>query len=160
MKNRGSHVIVFLLSLSAWMLLTWKLEPGSIMIGAVFSLISSTLFGEFLTATPHRMLEPMRYAWFIYYIPVFLWEMLIANFDVAYRVLSPSLPIDPGLVKIKIRLKSDVAKTLLGNSLSLTPGLTTVDIIGDNIYIHCIDINRHVKKTVDKFESIIERIFE
>lgn len=160
MKNRGSHILVFMISLGTWMMLRWSFDPAGIFIGACFAFISSVFFGEFLTSTPHRMLELSRYAWFLYYIPVFMWEMVIANLDVARRVLHPALPINPGLVKIRTRLKNELSKTLLGNSLSLTPGLTTVDMIGDEIYIHCIDIKRHVQKTAEKFERIIERIFE
>ena len=66
--------------------------------------------------------------------------------DVAYRVLHPKLPIDPGLIKIRTKLKSDISKALLANSLSLTPGSTTVDIIGDQLYIHCIDVNSPVRE--------------
>ncbi|MEF8831713.1 MAG: Na+/H+ antiporter subunit E, partial [Halobacteriales archaeon] len=31
----------------------------------------------------------------VWYLGAFLWELLTANIDVAYRVLHPSLPIEP-----------------------------------------------------------------
>lgn len=160
MAKRGSQLLTFILAALCWLLLTWEINPGSLVFGLIFAAIAASLFGELLTVTPQRFLSPARYLWFLYYLPVFLWEMIKANLDVAYRVLHPALPINPGLVKVKTHLKSDVSKTLLGNSLTLTPGNTTVDIIGSEIFVHCIDVNRGVKQTAEKFERIIARVFE
>ena len=160
MAKRGSQILGFIIALAVWLLLTWKIEINNIAIGAAFSLLATMFFGELLTVTPERALHPLRYLWFLYYLPVFLWQMMRSNIDVAYRVLHPKLPIDPGLIKIKTNLKSDISKALLANSLTLTPGSTTVDIIGDQIYIHCIDVNRPVKEEAEMFEKIIARVLE
>jgi len=165
MARRGSQTLVFLLAALSWLLLTWRVELGSLLVGLLISLVASLLFGELLTVTPERFLQPKRYLWFLYYIPVFLWELIKANFDVAYRVLHPRLPINPGLVKIKTGLKSEVSKTFLANSITLTPGTMTVDIKGDELYIHWIDVKeREVAKATEaiagKFEKILERVFE
>ncbi len=160
MAKKGSQLLAFFLALLVWMLLTWELDPGNVLVGVLVSLAGSLLYGEILSGRPHHALNPLRYLWFLYYLPVFLWEMVKANIDVAYRVLHPRLPIDPGLVKIRTSLKSDTGRTLLGNSLSLTPGNTTVDIIGDQLYVHCIDVNRRADVTAGKYERIIARIFE
>jgi len=108
-----------------------------------------------------------RYLWFLYYIPIFLWEMLKANIDVAYRVSHPKLPIKPGIVKVKTHLKSDVGLTFLANSITLTPGTLSVDVDQKNgyLYIHWIyvedkDIEGATKKIVYKFENILMRIFQ
>ncbi len=160
MAKKGSQLLAFVLALVVWMLMTWELDPGNLMVGALVSLAGSLLYGEAMAGQPHKALNPLRYLWFLYYLPVFLWEMVKANIDVAYRVLHPRLPIDPGLVKIRTGLKSETGRTLLGNSLTLTPGNTTVDIIGDQLYIHCIDVNRRVDVTAGRYEKIIARIFE
>jgi len=160
MVKKGSQMLAFVLALLIWMLLTWDLDPGNILVGALVSLAGSLIYGEILAVRPDRALNPLRYLWFLYYLPVFLWEMVKANIDVAYRVLHPMLPIDPGLVKVKTDLKSDIARTLLGNSLTLTPGNTTVDIIGDQLYIHCMDVSRRADIIAGRFEKIIARIFE
>jgi multicomponent Na+:H+ antiporter subunit E len=160
MAKRGSQVLGFVIAFLVWLVLTWNVDLLNITMGAAFSLLAATFFGDLLTVTPERALHPARYLWFLYYIPVFLWQMIRSNIDVAYRVLSPSMPIDPGIIKIRTKLKSDVSKSLLANSLSLTPGSTTVDIIGDKIFIHCIDMKRPVREEAEKFEKIIARILE
>ncbi|MFH1710236.1 MAG: Na+/H+ antiporter subunit E [bacterium] len=158
MAKRGSQILGFIIAFLAWLALTWNIDAASIGIGLVFSLLATMFFGELLTLSPQRALHITRYFWLLYYLPVFLWQMVKSNIDVAYRVLHPGLPIDPGLIKVQIKLKSDVAKVLLANSISLTPGSTTVDLIGDQLYIHCIDVRRPVRKEVEMFEKIIERM--
>lgn len=160
MAKRGSQVLEFIISFIVWSMLTWRLDALNISLGLIFSLLATMFFGELLAVTPGHALNPARYLWLLYYLPIFLWHMIISNVDVAYRVLHPKLPIDPGLIKIRTKLKSDIAKSLLANSLSLTPGSTTVDITGDEMYIHCIDINRPVREEAELFETLIARIFE
>jgi len=80
-------------------------------------------------------------------------------------VIHPELPIRPGIVKIKTTLTTDMAKTFLANSITLTPGTMTVDIKGDELYIHWIyvegkDINSWTKKIIGGFEPMLRRIFE
>ncbi len=160
MSKKGSQTLGFVIAFLVWLILTWSIDTVSIVLGIIFSLLATMFFGELLTVTPERALHFTRYLWFLYYFPVFLWQMIKSNIDVAYRVLHPALPIDPGLIKIRTGLKSEVSKALLGNSLSLTPGSTTVDIIGDELYIHCIDVGRPIKEKAEMFEKIIARILE
>lgn len=160
MVRRGSQILGFVIAFAVWLMLTGNIEMNNIALGAAFSLLATMFFGELLTVNPGRALHPLRYLWFLYYFVIFLWQMTRSNIDVAYRVLHPKLPIDPGLIKIRTKLKSDISRALLANTLSLTPGSTTVDIIGDQLYIHCIDVNRPVGKEAEMFEKIIARVLE
>lgn len=106
-----------------------------------------------------------RIIWFLQYIPIFLWECIKANLDVAYRVLHPKMPIKPGIVKVKTTLKTNIAKTFLANSITMTPGTLSVDIVGNSLYIHWIyvrdkDTEKATRIIVDKFEKHLKRIFE
>lgn len=105
--------------------------------------------------------------WFFFYIPVFIWECLKANLEGAWRVAHPSLPIRPGIVKVKTTLKSDTGLTFLANSLTLTPGTMTVDIDRERgfLYVHWVDvksedIDKATELLVRRFERILKRIFE
>lgn len=73
------------------------------------------------------------------YVPYFIYAMIKANIDVAYRVLHPSMPIDPAVVSFKTKLKSDLGKLILANSITLTPGTITLEVKGDEFFIHWID---------------------
>jgi multicomponent Na+:H+ antiporter subunit E len=84
----------------------------------------------------------------------------------AYIVLHPALPIHPGIVKVRTRLKSDSGRTMLANCITLTPGTLTVDVSEDgHLYIHWIDVRaRDVQHStemiVDRFEKYLIHIFD
>ena len=109
-------------------------------------------------------LTPKAFAYAIAFFFVFLKELVVSNIDVARRVINPKLPIKPGIVKVKTRLKSNIAKMMLANSITLTPGTLTVDIKGEYLYIHWIEIQHNdlegaTNDIVAKFEKYLEVIF-
>jgi multicomponent Na+:H+ antiporter subunit E len=91
--------------------------------------------------------------------------MAKANFDVAYRVLHPKMPIAPGIVKVKTKLKSEMGKVFLANSITLTPGTFTIDLKDEFLYIHWIyvrykDVDKATQNIVSLFEKYLIKIFD
>lgn len=161
-----SRTVVFFLSLIVWIMITWQFTVASLLIGVVFSFITAVVAGEILIIT-ERKFKLSRIFYTIGYIIKLFWEMLKANFHVAYIVISPSLPVKPGIVKIKTKLKRDSALTMLANSITLTPGTLTVDIDKENqiLYIHWIDVvSTDTKNATEeiggRFEKLLEEVFE
>lgn len=76
---------------------------------------------------------------FIYLI-IFIKDLLVANIDVTYRVLAPSMPIEPDVVAVPLRVESDAAITTIANSITLTPGTLTMDYDDETntLYVHGI----------------------
>src|SRR4030042_207350 len=140
------RLIYFVLSFVIWILLTWPVVDGKVDVqvvaaGLIASVIVSVLFHEILPKEHHVFISPVRIFWFLVYVPVFFYYVIIANFDVVYRALHPKMPIRPGIVKIKTKLKSESAVTALANSITLTPGTLTVDLTDDGyLYIHWINV--------------------
>jgi len=174
---RKSQIILFILALLIWSFLTWPLDYQHLLIGILVSGFVSFMTGDMFVnpaplqrcgvKRPHVFKRVSRYLWFLYYIPLFIWECIKANIDVAYRVTHPDLPINPGIVKVKTTLKSDTALTFLANSITLTPGTMSVDIDEENgfLYIHWIDVkDKDIKIAteiiVKIFEDVLRRIFE
>ncbi len=162
-----SRLLLFLLAFLVWMFLTWPPDSQHLLVGVIVCALVSYITGDMFAKRPHHFIQPARYLWFLYYIPLFIWECLKANIDVAYRVSHPNMPIKPGIVKVKTTLKSDTALTFLANSITLTPGTMTVDIDPENgfLYIHWIDVrHKDVEKAteliVKTFEDVLRRIFE
>ena len=158
-------VILILFSFAVWLLLTWTTNVQNLIVGGVVSLIVGLIFGNLFIEAPAKVFQFGRWFWFILYIPVFTWEMAKANFDVAYRVLHPKMPITPGIVKVKTKLKSEMGKVFLANSITLTPGTFTIDLKDDILYIHWInvrykDIDEATKDIVGRFEKYLIKIFD
>jgi multicomponent Na+:H+ antiporter subunit E len=159
------YVTVFILSMIFWLMLTFEFTLSNLIVGAVASIFTSAIFTRFFITSIYKLLQPKRYFWFIVYLFVFIWECIKANIDVAYRVLHPSMPIRPGIVRVKTTLKSDLAKMLLANSITMTPGTISVDIIDDYLYIHWIyvkseDPEVYTEIITGAFEKYIKRIIE
>ena len=162
-----SRTILFIIALSTWAFLTWPPDLEHLLVGILVSAFVSFVIGDMFVKRPHLLKHPQRYLWFFYFVPVFIWECLKANLDVAYRVAHPDLPINPGIVKVRTTLKSDTGLTFLANSITLTPGTMSVDIDreGGFLYIHWIDVKdkevwRATEMIVQQFEGILKRIFE
>ena len=162
-----ARAILFVLAFIVWMMLNWVPDIQHLVVGLFVCALVAFITGDMFVQRPCVFKHIERYLWFLYYLPIFLWEILKANIDVAYRVSHPGLPITPGIVKVKTHLKSDTGLTFLANSITLTPGTLTVDIdrAGGFLYVHWIDVkDRDVEKAteriVSRFEKILEKIFE
>lgn len=156
-------VIIF----GLWMLLTWSLDVQSVVAGAIIAVLFAFLLSGLLPRRVERLLSPVRWFWAIMHLISLSFWIVVANFDVLYRVLHPNMPIRPGIVKIKTTLKSDEGKAFLANSITLTPGTLTVDIIDDWLYVHWINVHESLEDTeamtrdiAGRFEVTLRRVFD
>jgi len=55
-------------------------------------------------------------------------------------VLAPSMPIDPDVIEVPLRVESDLAVTTIANSITLTPGTLTMDYDPERnaLYVHTL----------------------
>jgi len=164
MKNK---VVLFIIWYVLWMLLAWKFDSQHAIAGIVIAGFITFITSDLFAPRIGHFGQISRYAWFCYFVFVFLWECLKANIDVASRVLRKTLPLNPGIVTVKTNLKSDIAITFLGNCLTLAPGTFCVDVDQEKgiLYVHWIDVrsqdtNEATRLIVSKFERILQRIFE
>jgi multicomponent Na+:H+ antiporter subunit E len=148
------------------MVLTWTLYLPSLLVGLVVSMFIALWFGDVFVERAKNFFQIKRLAYLLYYIPLFTYYCLLANFDVAYRVLHPALPIEPGIVKVKTTLTNTTAKVALANSITLTPGTLSVEMTDDGyLYVHWIkvrttDVEEATEMIIRKFEKILKEIFE
>ncbi len=165
MKKR---IVLFLTALIVWTLLNWVPDWQHVFVGVLVAALVAYLTGDLFIQRPYLLKHPHRYAVFFFqYLPVFFWEVVKANIDVAYRVIHPRLPISPGIVKVRTSLKSDTALTFLANSITLTPGTMSVDVdrASGVLYVHWIDVKTQdvqeaTQIIVERFEKILSKIFE
>lgn len=165
--------VLFAAAFALWVLLVWPFAPtggrpldGDIFAGVIAAFVVALVMGELVTQRFGRLLDPRRYFWAVVYLPVFLYYALVAGVDVMYRVLHPALPINPGIVRARTRLRSASARTALATSITLTPGTLSVDVTADGtFYVHWINVvslddEESAARILGRFEWFIERIFE
>jgi len=155
-----SSVILFIF----WVLLNNSFDFSIMVTGAGLSIFLSLLFCRSCNVFGDVKLTPVALLYTFIYLFVFLVELIKSNLDVARRVVSPSLPIKPGIVEVKTSLKSPMARMILANSITLTPGTLTVDVKDDNLFIHWIEVKtadqqQATKEIVQKFEKYLAKIY-
>jgi multicomponent Na+:H+ antiporter subunit E len=140
MRTLKSRVLASLTLWAVWMLLTapWNRQEavaGAIVAGliAVLPLFPASPLGDL-------RLHPKALAYMLAYAFVFIRALVMSNLDVAFRVLHPRLPIDPGIVRVTTRLKTPLGRLLLANSITLTPGTITVEMRGEDVFVHWIKV--------------------
>lgn len=163
-----SRVALFLVAFAVWLLLTWPPDWQHLLIGLGAGGLVAYMAGDLFIGRHHLLRHPSRYIVFLFeYLPIFFWEVFKANLDVAYRVISPRMPIHPGIVRVRTSMTSDIGLTFLANSITLTPGTMTVDVDRENglLYIHWIEVRttdpeKATEIIVRRFERILSRVFE
>jgi multicomponent Na+:H+ antiporter subunit E len=78
----------------------------------------------------------------IAFIFFFLYELIKANIQVAFDVITPKFYMTPGIVRVPLDAKTDLEITLLANLISLTPGTLSLDVSDDKkvLYVHSMYI--------------------
>ena len=90
----------------------------------------------------------------------FLYELIKANLEVAYEVITPKLNMTPGIVMVPLDVKSDIGITVLANMISLTPGTLSLDVSNDKkvLFVHAMyikDKEKFIRSIKDGFERRI-----
>lgn len=147
-----------------WILLNGTLAVDTLLIGVVASLVIVYFFRDSLSFLSEFRFTPQALIASLKYVIYFLKELVISNLRLATVVLSPTLPINPGIVKVRTRLKSRMGRLLLANSITLTPGTLTVEMEDEWLYIHWVnlesaDIDDATRQIVEGFERHLEVMY-
>jgi multicomponent Na+:H+ antiporter subunit E len=145
-----------------WLFLSQSFSWQVILTGVGVSLLVAVAYGSARYARLGGI--PLSFRTiraFVLYLFVFLRELVKANLDVTLRVIQPSLPIHPGIVEVKTKLKSPIGRLVLANSITLTPGTLTVETEGDSLFIHWIDVRSpDIEEATREIVSTFERHLE
>lgn len=132
------HAISLALVLFAlWLLLSGHYVPLLIGVGAlsVLLVVTIALRMDVVDREGHPIHLSLKA---LLYWPWLAWEIVKSNVDVARRILSPTLPISPTVIRLKASQKSELGKVIYANSITLTPGTVSIDIDGDKIEVHAL----------------------
>jgi len=100
----------------------------------------------------------------LYYLWSFTRELVLANLDVAKKVILPGESIKPDIVEVDLRVENPAAVSILANSITLTPGTLTMDHNEDknSLYVHSItgkSDREDFISTVRDWEDLLLKIF-
>ncbi len=72
------------------------------------------------------------------YYPWLIWEIVLANWDVAKAILKNDSSIRPRILRVKSSQVSEIGRVTYANSITLTPGTVTLDADGSEFIIHSL----------------------
>jgi multicomponent Na+:H+ antiporter subunit E len=149
----------FCLFLGFWFLVSGRLDWQHFLYGSVASLFLVWLW----RGKSERVVScfSLRKVWTgLTTIGRLLREIWSASWQVARLVLSRNIVIEPSLVHITSKLKTDRMRMLFANSITLTPGTLTVQLKDDQLLIHALTKQSALDVMDWSFEDCLQRLEE
>ena len=161
MKKLFPRPVLSLLLLVVWVLVQMSISPGTIVMGAFLALCVPLLTNRFWPNAPRIKSFPRLAK----YIAVFLWDVLVANLQVAVWIVGPQDKLRPRFVYIPLEIKHPFTITVLASTISLTPGTVSAHLSGDRrmLIVHALnskDDEETVKTIKERYEKPLKEIFE
>ena len=152
----GLSIALFLL----WAALTNAASLGTLLLGALLALGLPFIVSPFWPDAP-RLARPgvaLKFAARV------TWDMLVANWAVARRVVGPLAKLSPAFVEVPLDLRDPFAATVLGSIVSLTPGTVSIDVDRERwvLQVHALDApdpEALIRQIKQHYEQPIREIF-
>ena len=132
------HPFLTVLLAVVWTLLQNNISAGMVVFGIILGVIIPVMTARWWPDRPDEMrLFPM-----MKYIMLVMWDILVANVQVAWIILTKSNDqMKPNWVIIPLELKSPEAITILAGTITLTPGTVSADLSneGHSLLVHALD---------------------
>ena len=155
------HPLLSLVLWATWLELNNSLAPAQILLGGLLAWV-----------LPLNVMRLTDVAWPKLHRPdlvlklalTVLYDIVIANIEVARRVLGPESAIRPGFVWVPLDLTDDWAITALAGIVTMTPGTLTADVAVDRSYLlvhafHVDDAAAIVASIKTRYEAPLKRIY-
>ncbi|PMR70011.1 Na+/H+ antiporter subunit E [Halomonas heilongjiangensis] len=137
----------------AWVILSGDFTGLNLVVGLVFGYIALVLIEpqvEALKGYPGRVPRILRFLGF------FIKELLMANFKVAFDILTPPWHMKPGVIAFPLEARTELEITMVANLISLTPGTLSLDVSDDRkvLYIHAmfLDDEEELRRNLKEME--------
>ncbi len=130
---------MYLFLLFIWFMLNGRFTLEITILGVILCGLVALFAKKFLGYTIKKDVALLRrIGIFIIYLGVLLWEIMKANWNVILLILAGDRHTDSTIIKVRIPLKTELARTILANSITLTPGTITISLDDDLYTIHAL----------------------
>lgn len=156
--HRSSRVSAYLLRLGILLAVWWILSSSNSdwWFGLPLAIVAAAV-SLWLTPPNRFLLRPQHIPGFAAF---FLWQSLLAGWDVAKRTLSPALPLHPEILRIPMALPPGAPTWWLMLIITLLPGTLSVRLHQNRILeVHCLDSRLDVTGSLRDTEAQLARLF-
>ena len=132
------HPLLTLLLAVVWTLLQNDLTAGMVVFGLILGVIIPLGTSVWWPDTPRAF----RMGKMIAYCFVVIWDIIVANVQVAWIVLTRANDkLRPAWIEVPLDLKQPEAITVLAGTITLTPGTVSADLSDEDhsLLVHALD---------------------
>ncbi|WP_296418667.1 Na+/H+ antiporter subunit E [Pseudooctadecabacter sp.] len=132
------HPFLTLLMAVVWILLQNQFSWGMAVFGVILGVIIPRLTARWWPDRP----AGFRVGRMIGYVLLVLWDIIIANIEVAWIILTRrNKNLRPAWIVIPLDLRDPEAITVLAGTITLTPGTVSADMsnTGRHLLVHALD---------------------
>ena len=130
-------LILFFLTTGLWLALSGHFEPLLLSLGllsaAAVSFVSRRMGIIDAEGQPLELMPGL-----LRYAPWLAKEIVRACIDVAWRIVQPSLPIQPTIIRVPANQRTVTGRVSFANSITLTPGTISLDVLEKQIEVHAL----------------------
>lgn len=145
-----------------YLVLTGNYEWRNVLAGLVFGFGIMALIRPRVRKIEVRRL-PQMFVAVIRYLIILAYDLVTSGLQVARIVLSPSLPISPGIISIPTDCHSEFSVALSAHAVSVSPGELVIEIDDQGVmYTHVLDATRksaYVQEAQQIREGLLRKIF-
>ena len=162
---------------AAWLMLNQSASPGNLVLAALFALALPQVLRAF-SVDPPRLRRPAVAARLALRV---LSDIVVANLEVALRILGPEARLKSRFVRVPLSIRHPHGRVALAGIVTLTPGTLSADIAGDlsddlsddpsgdpsgdraHLLVHALDVadERELVESIKRrYEAPLMEIFE
>lgn len=131
------HPLLTLLLALVWVILQNEVTAGMVVFGLILGIIIPAVTAVWWPDRPHSI----RLGKMFSYGLLVIWDILVANVQVAWIVLSvPNAKLKPAWIVVPLKLTQPEAITVLAGTITLTPGTVSADLSteGHSLLVHVL----------------------
>lgn len=123
----------------AWLLLNNTVDPAHLVLGAALALVVPHFTERFRPDRP-RLRAPLVAARLLATV---LWDIVLANLEVARRILGPEAAIAPRFVWVPLAIRDPHGIVLLAGIVTMTPGTLSAELSADRtrLLVHAFNVD-------------------
>ena len=155
------HPFLTLLLAVVWVFLQNQVSAGMVVFGVILGIIIPLMTERWWPDRP----QGLRIGKMLIYCLIVLWDIIVANIEVAWIVLTkPNSKLRPSWVIVPLDLVEPEAITILAGTITLTPGTVSSDLSSDGHHLlvhalHTEDPDAVRDQIKQRYERRLKEIF-
>lgn len=161
MRRLIPHPGLSVLLVVVWLLMANAFTVGALLMGILIGILLPIFTAPFWPGRPD-----VNYRAGLAYLLLVLWDIIIANFEVAAIILfRRNRDLRPAWLSIPMDLDTPEAITVLAGTISLTPGTVSSDVsaCGNYLLVHALDAadpRAEIARIKARYETRLKRVFK